>query len=1239
MSVPEKIHELVERFHNHIDEYKNKDYKEAVLCTDFLNPMFESLGWDVDNKAGYAERFRDVVQQYSQHSDTGGTKQPDYLFRIGGAPAFFLEAKKPAVDILNDKKPAYQLRRYGWNRKDIDVSVLSDFENLCLYDVRIQPKEIDHPYAARLVMYGYQDYIKKWDEIEGYLGRENVSKGSLDRMLKDFGHMVKGTREPVDESLLKMIEVWREKLAKNIALRNELDIHLLNSAVQKTIDRILFLRIAEDRGIEPIKTLQAATNGANVYNRLFDLFKKADIRYNSGLFHFSPEKGRPEEYDSFTAGLKIDDKILKEIVGNLYPPNYPFDFSVLPVDILGHVYEKFLGKVISLTDSHKAKVEEKPEVRKAGGVYYTPKYIVDYIVSNTVGKLVEDKKPEQVAKLKILDPACGSGSFLLGAYQFLLDWHLDWYMGNDPEKHAKKKNPPIFEVKNGWKLTTEKRKEILLNNIYGVDIDTQAVEVAKLNLLLKVLEQENTPGLFERTRRALPDLGKNIKCGNSLIENDFYDDHPDMICDIEASRKINAFDWDREFPEIIKWKDSTLPEPPLPPLKGGAELDSPPLRGGKGSEASQGGLRYLDKNYLDQRLKQFNFVYNGKHLPYRDDLKELARDLRKNQTKAEKKLWYEYLSKSEFKFKRQHPIDNFIVDFYSSKLGLVIEIDGDSHHEDEQYKLDAKRTYILENYGLKVIRFSNEQVLNEFEGVCEVIGNETLPDSLRESSLPEREGNSPFPQEGSEKPPSSRGEDLTKSNQGGSKVRQLEKGYGFDAVIGNPPYIRIQTIREWNPLSVDYYKENYKSAGKGNYDIYVVFVERGFEFLNKEGRLGYILPHKFFNSKYGESLREVVSLGNHLSNVVHFGDEQIFDGATTYTCLMFLDKKPVKNLDFTKVTNISEWRNSGIAETGLINSEKITSSEWNFVVGKGAKLFEKLDTMSVKLGDVSKIFVGLQTSADKVFVLNNIKKVNDKVVGFSKAIDSDVEIEKGILKKLHMGQDIGRFSSTSSKMIIYPYKIENGKPVLYSSDEIKDRFPKCWKYLNKCSQFLKDREGGKWNIEEWWQYGRNQNIAEMGTEKIILQVLSKYGSYDYDPDASCAIVGGGNAGGYGISLTKGGIGYLYLLGLLNSKVLNYFVRQVSTTFRGGFYSYAKRFIEKLPINTPKDKAKHDKMVLLVETMLELNKQLAQSQSAHDKKLIKRRIEDTDSKIDMLVYDLYDLTPEEIKIVEDSMRGS
>jgi len=302
---------------------------------------------------------------------------------------------------------------------------------------------------------------------------------------------------------------------------------------------------------------------------LTELFRDADDRYNSGLFHFKEEKERDAAPDTLTLSLKIDDDALKDILKNLYYPDSPYEFSVLPADILGQVYEQFLGKVIRLTEGHHAKIEEKPEVRKAGGVYYTPKYIVDYIVKNTVGKTLEGKTPEQVSKLRFLDPACGSGSFLIQAYQYLLDWHREWYSNNESEKYSKGKNPRIFIGHgNEWRLTTTERKRILLNNIYGVDIDSQATEVTKLSLLLKVLEGESDQSLNQTFsmfhERALPDLQNNIKCGNSLINLDFYVGQQIVLLDDETRQRVNAFEWNIEFGEIFSHGgfDAVIGNPP-----------------------------------------------------------------------------------------------------------------------------------------------------------------------------------------------------------------------------------------------------------------------------------------------------------------------------------------------------------------------------------------------------------------------------------------------------------------------------------------------------------------------------------------------------------------------------------------------------------------------------------------------------------------------------------------------------
>jgi len=579
MPLPKDIARLVDQFHRNRDAYRSGQYNETQVRHEFIDPMFESLGWDINNRQGYAEAYKDVI-----HEDAikvgGATKAPDYCFRIGGTRKFFLEAKKPSVRIHDDVSPAYQLRRYAWSAK-LPLSVLTDFEEFALYDCRLRPAPNDSPATARVMYLQYTDYEQKWGEIASILSWDAIVKGSFDKYA-DSTRAKRGTAE-VDAEFLKEIEAWRDALARNIAIRNsQLDQRGLNTAVQQTIDRIIFLRLCEDRGIEVYGRLRQHLNGDNVYARLMEVFRAADDRYNSGLFHFTAEKGR-ENYDRLTPGLAIDDKVLKDLIKRLYYPESPYEFSVLPADILGQVYEQFLGKVIRLTKGHQAKVEEKPEVRKAGGVYYTPTYIVDYIVKNTVGKLLENKSPKDIdgsvasrsvasrsvasptvgsrsrataPPLRVLDPACGSGSFLINAYQFLLDWYRDQY-AKEPEKYTRARSPRLYQRgHNDYALTAQERKRILLDHIYGVDIDPQAVEVTKLSLLLKVLEGENAESIGKTIlmfhERALPDLDQNIKCGNSLIGPDFYSTQQTDMFDEEEAYRINAFDWNHEFPFLPK---------------------------------------------------------------------------------------------------------------------------------------------------------------------------------------------------------------------------------------------------------------------------------------------------------------------------------------------------------------------------------------------------------------------------------------------------------------------------------------------------------------------------------------------------------------------------------------------------------------------------------------------------------------------------------------------------------------
>jgi hypothetical protein len=1017
----DQIAKLVAYYQTNRQAYLASDYKEAQIRQNLIDPFFIALGWDVHNSLKIAPQYCPVVVEPALEIE-GQVRAPDYAFRIGQTTEFFTEAKKIGVSIKNDPRPAYQLRSYAWSAK-LPLSLLTDFEELSVYDCRFRPTNADKVTTARINYYTCEQYPDRWHEIWDIFSYEALLSGAFDSYVQ-AEKPKRGTSE-VDDEFLKEIEHWRDQLARNIALRNPaLSIEEMNDAVQRTIDRIVFLRMAEDRGIEDDAQLQHLARQEGIYPGLLTLFRKADAKYNSGLFDFSP-KG-----DRLTSGLNIDDRVLRGILNELYYPQSPYRFNVMPVEILGNVYEQFLGKVIRLTPAHQARVEEKPEVKKAGGVYYTPAYIVGYIVRNTVGKQIEGKTPRQIADLHVLDMACGSGSFLLGAYDYLLDYYLKWYMAHDPAKHKQ----AVWQkgADGEWKLTIAEKKRILTNHLFGVDIDRQAVEVTKLSLLLKVLEGESDESLGEQlplfSERVLPNLDRNIKCGNSLIGPDYFAGQ--LMPDESDMRRINAFDWASEFPDV--------------------------LRAG-----------------------------------------------------------------------------------------------------------------------------------------------------------------------------------------------------GFDCIIGNPPYIRIQTMKEWAPLEVEIYKHLYQAANAGNYDIYVVFVEKGLSLLNPQGRLGFILPHKFFNAKYGQPVRALISAGKHLSHVVHFGDQQVFKGATTYTCLMFLAKAGSEACRFVKVDDLNKWREvqttpSAIAEVGddrtgrmisaptegPIASAAITGAEWNFTVGAGSALFERLSKMPVKLGTIGHGFVGTQTSADDVYVLSNCQIQGHLVTGFSKSLDQQVEIESECVVPFLHGKEIRRYEPPESiSRLICPYKISNDSFSLLSPKELAQKHPLAFAYLASNKSKLTSREKGRFKGENWYAFGYPKSMTLFQQPKIIVPDYNNVASFTYD------INGYYYKTGYGVIINTKDISPYYVLGLLNSPLLFMYLASVSTTLRGGYVRFWTQFIEQLPIRTidfsnPADKARHDQMVTLVQQMLELHKRQQAAKTDQDRQLYQRQIDATDKQIDALVYELYDLTSDEIRIVEE-----
>lgn len=767
-----RMKELVARFANGIDRYKNPTYDETSVRNEFIDKFFMCFGWDVTNEFGALDEYKDVEKEYSLVVEDKRTKRPDYAFKYGGRVQFFAEAKKPSENIKDNPKHASQLKKYAFNKK-IPISLLTDFEELGIYYCNRRPDPIEDPKTGRIGYYQYTQYVERFDELWKLFSKESVVRGSIDKYVRK-GAYHKGT-ESVNKAFLKDIQEWREILAKEIFTSNkQLNVDNLNYCVQKVLDRVLFLRICEDRYMEPYETLKKVASKPRVYATLCDTFEEADAKYNSGLFNFVSDK--------LTKTIKIRDSVLRRVIEHLYPPLSPYDFSVMSVEILGQAYEEFLGQTIVIGKRSTITVQDKPETKNAGGVFYTPEFIVDYIVRSTVGKIISKKTPSQIEKIHIIDPACGSGAFLVRAYAALLERHLEYYSGKvKGDKHPKE----IYKREDGkWFLTTEIRKRILLNNIYGLDVDPYAVEITKLSLLLKVLENESNEIVNRQMKlfkqQALPNLEQNILCGNTLIDYSIRQ----KLSDVEI-RKIRPFDW------------------------------------------GVGGFGHI-----------------------------------------------------------------------------------------------------------------------------------------------------------------------------------LDSG-GFDVIIGNPPYIRVLKMDE---KQREYFMEKY-STSTGTYDIYALFVEVGLgRLLSKTGLMSFIMPHKFFTGSAGESLRKYISVRNAVTKIIHFGTNQVFDGPTTYTCILMFSGRRNSRFNYKRFELGDNFKNLTKLDFEEISHSKISGSDWNFQSTHTSEIIQKIKQQDNTFEKITnRLFKGSSTGNDAVFVLDQAMDNDGITTAYSKASNSSVEIETGILHPFVHGEDVRKY--------------------------------------------------------------------------------------------------------------------------------------------------------------------------------------------------------------------------------------
>lgn len=508
-----KIGELVETYDLIKRLGKDKQYNEPNVRMKFIEPLLEALGWEV-------RKGIDIVEA-EQQTLTGPV---DFALKVNGRTKIVFEIKKFAEDLdgyreSRGRKESYveQAIRYAYH-KNADWAVLTNFEEFRVYNVRWDVKTVEErllpPFPLK-----YNEYLENFDKL-WLLSKESVISGRLDEWIK------KGLRSPIDREILNDLLKCRELLADDIHKHNkDLTSEELRECVQKILDRIVVIRAAEDRGIISAESLWVKldtwkrtriSDTALFIRDLKEFFRQFDDVYNSKLF----EEHKCED-------LRISNEVLESIVNVLYK----YNFDLIGADVLGSIYEDYIGHILR-EKGEKVEIVEERRRRKEAGIYYTPTYVVDYIVRNTLGDLLKNKTPEEVQKIKVLDPACGSGSFLIKAFDVFKEYYSQRQERIKEEVSKTGKITPFLG-------TIAADKEILTQNLYGVDLDEQAAEIASVNLMLKALKKgEKLPLILE----------ENIKVGNSLISGT----EDELKKYFEKPEEKKPFNWEEEFPEVFK---------------------------------------------------------------------------------------------------------------------------------------------------------------------------------------------------------------------------------------------------------------------------------------------------------------------------------------------------------------------------------------------------------------------------------------------------------------------------------------------------------------------------------------------------------------------------------------------------------------------------------------------------------------------------------------------------------------
>jgi len=993
---------LVEQFHAREAYFLAREYDEASVRKDFIDKLFIALGWDVNHDT-QTDPYRQEVKIENRVKTGIARRRADYAFFT--APnyrdsdvRFFVEAKKPSRSLAN-VDDYHQTIRYAWNRS-VSVSVLTDFEEFHIIDCRHKPDPRTAP-TRKIKAFHYSDYTdpEKFAEIYWLFSREAVGEDSLERYAETLKgakgkSVAKGNLVPVDEAFLETLDVYRDQLARGFKNRNPaLNGEALTEAVQRTLDRIVFIRFLEDKMIEEDRMKEFGTAKGSTWSDFIAYCRSLDPKYNGLIF----KHHRIIDEQTFA---EPDEQTFGSIIRELTDSSSPYNFDQIPISILGSIYERFLGKIITVTDK-RAKVVDRPEVAHAGGVVYTPEYIVRHIVQRTIGERLGDATngettPDDIAKMRFADIACGSGSFLIEVYSELLDWHTRYYQAF-PDRAKKGETVTRDGVAV---LSLKKRREILTNNVFGTDIDFQATEVTTLSLYLKLLEEATlteTHQLSFIKEKLLPDLRGNIVCGNTIVGTDYWglfdDEEPDPMED----RTVNALDFSTAFRDVM------------------------------------------------------------------------------------------------------------------------------------------------------------------------------------------RSG-------------------------------------GFDSIVGNPPYVRQETLGE----RFKKYASTRYAVYQGTADLYTYFIERGVNLLRPGGILGYIVANKWMRANYGKPLRTWLK-GHRIDALIDFGDLPVFETVTTYPCVLFLRKDKPRETFRASVLKTLEFDSlaEAIDEHGFtVNQSALDDGGWALVDESAQRLLAKIWSVGMPLSQYvnGRIYRGVLTGLNEAFVID--AETRERLIAENPKSEE-------LIKPFLLGRDIKRYERLDARQ--YLVFARRGIDI--------DHYPAIKRHLTAFKARLmpkpKGYSGGSWKGRkpgnyQWYEVQDTIDYhLEFEKEKLLLPDIALRLNFTLDTSASmyCANTC------YLIPVAD-----RYLLGVLNSCLIDFVYRNMSSSFRGGYLRAFTQYLVQLPIrpvdpNDPEEKAIHDKIVSLVNQRMEIGERLRGAITDHDTARHEVRIQGIEDEIDRLVYGLYGLTEEEIRIVE------